>query len=135
MRPSPLLSSAARPLFGAVRVPGDKSISHRALMMGGVALGPTTISGLLEGEDVLATADAMRRLGALVEKRADGTYEVVGRGVGALAEPDDVLDMYRKCIPRGEAWRAEWDERFEAWDGDRKVFSKRWEKTIPRDLV
>ena len=84
---------SAAPLRGRVRVPGDKSISHRALMLGGLAIGQTRISGLLEGEDVLATAAAMRALGASVERQADGTWLVNGVGVGGLAEPSDVLDM------------------------------------------
>lgn len=93
MRSEALLSSIAQPLSGSVRVPGDKSISHRALMLGGLALGRTTIAGLLEGEDVLATAQAMRRLGAEMTRLEDGRWEAVGRGVGGLCEPDDVLDM------------------------------------------
>ncbi|MEQ8355679.1 MAG: 3-phosphoshikimate 1-carboxyvinyltransferase [Kiloniellaceae bacterium] len=90
----------ARPsdaLSGSVRLPGDKSISHRALMFGGLAVGETTIDGLLEGEDVLRTAAAMRALGAEIERGSDsrwpGRWHVWGRGVGALAEPEDVLDM------------------------------------------
>lgn len=83
----------ATPLSGTIPVPGDKSISHRALMFGALAVGETRISGLLEGEDVLRTAAAMRALGAHVEKRADGSWLVAGRGVGGLAEPADVLDM------------------------------------------
>jgi len=82
-----------RPLSGELRVPGDKSISHRALMFGALAVGETTISGLLEGEDVLATAAAMRALGAEVARDADGTWRVAGRGVGGLVEPANVLDM------------------------------------------
>jgi 3-phosphoshikimate 1-carboxyvinyltransferase len=81
------------PLQGRVRVPGDKSISHRALMLGGVAIGQTRITGLLEGEDVLATAAAMRALGASVERQDDGAWLVQGVGVGGLAEPADVLNM------------------------------------------
>ena len=80
-------------LTGTVRVPGDKSISHRALMLGGLALGETRVTGLLEGEDVLSTAEAMRRLGAEIERSDDGTWHVWGRGVGALSEPDDVLNL------------------------------------------
>ncbi len=83
----------AAPLSGRVRVPGDKSISHRALMFGALAVGETRISGLLEGEDVLATAAAMRALGAEAARQADGTWLVAGRGVGGLAEPGNVLDM------------------------------------------
>jgi 3-phosphoshikimate 1-carboxyvinyltransferase len=88
-----LTSRAARALTGQLRVPGDKSISHRALMLGALAVGRSRIDGLLEGEDVLRTAAAMRLLGAEVTRLADGTWELYGRGVGGLAEPADVLDM------------------------------------------
>ena len=81
------------PLRGAIRVPGDKSISHRALMFGAMAVGETVVDGLLEGEDVLRTAAAMRALGAVVERDGPGRWRVSGRGVGGLAEPADVLDM------------------------------------------
>src|ERR1700722_17443159 len=92
--PQKLLSRrAAAALTGRIRVPGDKSISHRALMFGGLAIGESRITGLLEGEDVLRTAAAMRALGAEVTHDADGTWRVAGRGVGGLVEPDDVLDM------------------------------------------
>ncbi len=84
---------ASRPLAGRIRVPGDKSISHRALMFGSLAVGETRITGLLEGEDVLRTAAAMRALGAEVARRADAIWHVAGRGIGGLTEPDDVLDM------------------------------------------
>jgi 3-phosphoshikimate 1-carboxyvinyltransferase len=84
---------AAAPLSGRISVPGDKSISHRALMFGALAVGETRINGLLEGEDVLRTAGAMRALGAEVSHDADGTWRVAGRGVGGLTEPADVLDM------------------------------------------
>jgi 3-phosphoshikimate 1-carboxyvinyltransferase len=84
---------AGGPLSGAVRVPGDKSISHRAVMLGALAVGETRIEGLLEGEDVLRTAAAMRALGATVTRHDDGTYTVHGRGIGGLAEPAEVLDM------------------------------------------
>ncbi|MGE0725296.1 MAG: 3-phosphoshikimate 1-carboxyvinyltransferase, partial [Alphaproteobacteria bacterium] len=90
---SALTSSAAGPLSGDLRVPGDKSISHRSLMIGALAIGETTIDGLLEGEDVLRTAAAMRALGAEVIQRPDGRWHVRGAGVGALAEPDQLLDM------------------------------------------
>jgi 3-phosphoshikimate 1-carboxyvinyltransferase len=91
--PRPLISRPAGPISGRARVPGDKSISHRALMLGGVALGTSEIHGLLEGEDVLRTAAAMRLLGAEVERGADGVWRAEGRGVGALIEPEDVLDL------------------------------------------
>jgi 3-phosphoshikimate 1-carboxyvinyltransferase len=80
------------PLSGCIGVPGDKSISHRALMFAALAIGETRIDGLLEGEDVLRTAAAMRALGADVQQ-SGGVWRVSGRGVGGLAEPDDVLDM------------------------------------------
>jgi 3-phosphoshikimate 1-carboxyvinyltransferase len=86
-------SPAAAPLAGTIAVPGDKSISHRALMFGALAVGETRITGLLTGEDVLRTAAAMRALGAEVAQDPDGTWRVAGRGVGGLVEPDDVLDM------------------------------------------
>lgn len=74
-------------------MPGDKSISHRALIFGALAIGETSISGLLEGEDVLATAEAMRRLGAEVIRNADGSWSVHGVGVGGLREPEQPLDF------------------------------------------
>ncbi len=84
-------------LRGTVQVPGDKSISHRALMLGSLAVGETRIEGLLEGDDVLNTAKAMQALGASVERTAPvgnpGAWVVHGRGVGGLIEPDGVLDM------------------------------------------
>ncbi|MFC3228005.1 3-phosphoshikimate 1-carboxyvinyltransferase [Marinibaculum pumilum] len=83
---------ATTALAGTIAVPGDKSISHRALMFGALAVGETVVEGLLEGADVLATAAAMRALGARVERRA-GRWHVNGVGVGGLAEPEDVLDM------------------------------------------
>lgn len=76
-----------------VRVPGDKSISHRALMLSTLAVGRSEITGLLEGEDVLATAAAMRAMGAKINRLGEGHYEVYGVGVGGLLEPDDVIDM------------------------------------------
>lgn len=78
------------PLRGAVRVPGDKSISHRALILGALAHGRTTVTGLLEGEDVLATARAMRAFGAEVTRTGDGAWTIEGRG--GFAEPADVID-------------------------------------------
>ena len=72
--------------------PGDKSISHRSLMLGALAVGETVIDGLLEGEDVLATAAAMRAMGATIERR-DGIWHVWGVGVGGLLQPENALDM------------------------------------------
>ncbi|MEN0075456.1 MAG: 3-phosphoshikimate 1-carboxyvinyltransferase, partial [Paracraurococcus sp.] len=90
----PLRAAApGRGLAGRHAVPGDKSISHRALMFGALAVGTTEITGLLEGEDVLRTAAAMRALGAEVEQHGPGAWRVAGRGVGGLVEPADVLDM------------------------------------------
>jgi 3-phosphoshikimate 1-carboxyvinyltransferase len=80
-------------LTGKIRVPGDKSISHRAIMFGALAVGETRITGLLEGEDVLATAQAMRQMGAHIQREEDGTYIVNGVGVGGLLEPEAALDM------------------------------------------
>ena len=80
-------------LAGRLAVPGDKSISHRALILGGLTVGETVVAGLLEGEDVLATAAAMRAYGAEVERDGDGVWHIHGCGVGGLAEPDRVLDM------------------------------------------
>ncbi len=92
--PRPLVvRPAAAPLSGSVRVPGDKSISHRALMFAGLAVGETAIDGLLEGEDVLRTAAAMRALGVAVVREPGGRWVVHGLGRGRLQEPEDVLDM------------------------------------------
>jgi 3-phosphoshikimate 1-carboxyvinyltransferase len=88
-----LIASPAPPLAGRLSVPGDKSISHRALMLGALAVGETVIDGLLEGEDVHATAAAMRAMGAEIGRAADGRWHVHGVGVGGLAEPAGVLDM------------------------------------------
>ncbi len=97
MKPRSLKSSQAKPLSGIAAVPGDKSISHRALMLGALAVGETVIEGLLEGEDVLRTAAAMRLLGAQVAREGDAgpgaIWRLHGRGVGGLTEPSDVLDM------------------------------------------
>jgi len=80
-------------LKGRVRVPGDKSISHRALIFGALAVGKTLVSGLLEGEDVLNTGKAMRALGATVERTGEGQWRVHGVGVGGFREPAGVLDF------------------------------------------
>ena len=81
------------PLTGTLRVPGDKSISHRSLMFAGLAVGESRITGLLEGEDVLATAAAMRQLGADIEREDEGVWRVHGVGLGNLLEPHQALDM------------------------------------------
>jgi 3-phosphoshikimate 1-carboxyvinyltransferase len=90
---TPLAARAAGSLNGHVRVPGDKSISHRALILGALAVGETSISGLLEGEDVLNTGKAMRALGARVERTDEGRWRVHGVGVGGFREPAEVLDF------------------------------------------
>src|SRR2546422_11423149 len=81
----------ARPLSGTVRVPGDKSISHRALMLGALAVGRTEISGLLEGEDVLATAAALNALGAHAARSGGGRWTVDGVGIGGLGGARQLL--------------------------------------------
>ncbi|MGL3212238.1 3-phosphoshikimate 1-carboxyvinyltransferase [Bradyrhizobium sp. BR 1433] len=91
--PTSLESRACGPLAGTVRVPGDKSISHRALILGALSVGETRISGLLEGEDVLNTAKSMRALGAKVERTALFTWSVSGVGVGGFAQPAAPLDF------------------------------------------
>src|SRR5215472_9793900 len=92
--PEPLTATHPHaPLTGKIRVPGDKSISHRALMLGALAVGRTEISGLLEGEDVLATAAAINALGAHVVPVGDGRWTVDGVGIAGIAEPEDLLDL------------------------------------------
>ncbi len=91
--PTPFAVPAERPLTGALTVPGDKSISHRALMFASLAVGESRIAGLLEGEDVLATAAAMRAMGADIERGADDIWRVNGVGVGGLRQPDTALEM------------------------------------------
>ncbi|HUH83829.1 MAG TPA: 3-phosphoshikimate 1-carboxyvinyltransferase [Stellaceae bacterium] len=90
---TPLTSGTATRLSGRLRVPGDKSVSHRALILGSLAIGRSRIQGLLEGEDVLRTAAAMRALGATITRREDGDWQIDGVGLGGLAEPTDVLDF------------------------------------------
>ena len=91
MRPRRFLPSG--PLKGRLRVPGDKSISHRSIMLGALAVGETRVTGLLEGEDVLATSAAMRAMGATVERTGEGEWSVHGVGVGGLLQPAGALDM------------------------------------------
>ena len=88
----PLTARASGPLRGRADVPGDKSISHRALILGAMAVGETRVSGLLEGQDVLDTAKAMRGFGADVVRLGDGAWSIHGVGVGGFSEPDDVID-------------------------------------------
>ncbi len=94
--PSQAVPRTFRPsgaLTGRVRVPGDKSISHRSIMLSALAVGESRVSGLLEGEDVMATAAAMRSMGASVERTGEGEWRVHGVGVGALLQPQGALDM------------------------------------------
>lgn len=89
--PIPMTSRAAGPLKGEAHVPGDKSISHRSLILGAMAVGETKVTGLLEGQDVLDTAKAMQAFGAQVEKTGE-TWHIHGVGVGGFAEPENVID-------------------------------------------
>lgn len=88
---TPMSAHKSSGLSGEAHVPGDKSISHRSLIFGAMAVGETRVTGLLEGQDVLDTAKAMRSFGADVEKQGD-TWVVQGVGVGGFAEPDHVID-------------------------------------------
>ena len=88
----PMISAKAGPLTGTALIPGDKSISHRALIFGAMAVGETRITGLLEGQDVLDTASAMRAFGATVTRQGEGAWSVHGVGVGGFSEPADVID-------------------------------------------
>jgi len=90
--PQPLTASRSARISGRVRVPGDKSVSHRAVILGALATGRTRITGLLEAEDVMATAGAVTALGAEVT-RNDGVFEVLGQGVGGLLAPRGPLDF------------------------------------------
>lgn len=89
----PLSAAACGPLRGKVRPPGDKSISHRAFLLGLLTIGETQISGLLEGEDVLNTGRACRQLGATIERQGEGAWSVRGAGLGSLIAPRDTLDF------------------------------------------
>ena len=89
----PLIARRSGPLHGRARVPGDKSISHRALILGALTVGETAISGLLEGEDVLNTGKAVRALGATVERTGPGAWRLHGVGVAGFAEPAAPLDF------------------------------------------
>lgn len=147
-KPLPLLSRKANGLAGRIRVPGDKSMSHRSLMFGAVATGETRITGLLEAEDVINTAKAMAALGANVLRDDHGVWHVMGVGVGGLTSPAQPLDfgnsgtgvrlamglmattpLSARCIgdaslsrrPMGRVTRplAQFGTRFETSEGDR----------------
>jgi 3-phosphoshikimate 1-carboxyvinyltransferase len=90
--PIPMIARKSGPLRGRAEVPGDKSISHRSLILGALAVGETKVTGLLEGQDVLDTAKAMRAFGAEVLRHGEGSWSVFGVGVGGFAEPADVID-------------------------------------------
>ena len=91
-KPIPMSSTRVTNLRGQAKVPGDKSISHRSLILGALSVGQTKIQGLLEGQDVIDTAKAMSSFGALVEKHKNGDWTVDGFGVGGFAEPEKVID-------------------------------------------
>lgn len=90
---TPLTARQSGPMHGRARVPGDKSISHRALILGALTVGETTVGGLLEGDDVLHTADAMRALGARLERSGEQAWRINGVGVGGFAQPDGPLNF------------------------------------------
>ncbi|MCS5603771.1 MAG: 3-phosphoshikimate 1-carboxyvinyltransferase [Paracoccus sp.] len=90
--PCPMTSRRSGPLKGVAQVPGDKSISHRALILGALSVGETRVTGLLEGQDVLDTARAMAAFGAQVERLGAGEWSVHGVGVGGFAEPEGIID-------------------------------------------
>jgi 3-phosphoshikimate 1-carboxyvinyltransferase len=91
--PSPVQARRGPPLAGRARAPGDKSISHRALILGLLAIGETRIEGLLEADDVLRTAEAVRALGASVTREGPGRWRVRGAGIGGLTQPSAALDF------------------------------------------
>ena len=91
--PRPASFSPRGPLRGSAKVPGDKSISHRSLMLSALAIGESRVTGLLEGEDVLSTAAAMRAMGATIERTGEGEWRIHGVGVGGLLQPHNALDM------------------------------------------
>src|SRR6187431_1971592 len=90
---TPLTARRSGPLTGRVRVPGDKSISLRSLILGAMAVGETRITGMLEGEDAISTANAMRALGALVERTGEQAWRIMGVGVAGFAQPRAALDF------------------------------------------
>ena len=84
---------ASGPLTGTARIPGDKSISHRALMLAALAVGESRIEGLNDGADVAATAAALRAMGTAIDREPDGAWAVAGPGLGGLLQPETVLDL------------------------------------------
>ncbi len=112
----PMKSRKSGPLKGVAEVPGDKSISHRSLIFGAMAVGETRITGLLEGQDVLDTAKAMRAFGAVVTRVGEGAWTVNGVGVGGFREPADVLESICR---RSEGTR--WQVASKKWAAFRPV--------------
>ncbi|MGC1427884.1 MAG: 3-phosphoshikimate 1-carboxyvinyltransferase [Albidovulum sp.] len=90
--PVPMTARRSGPLTGTADVPGDKSISHRALILGAMAVGETRVTGLLEGQDVLDTGAAMRAFGAELIRHGAGEWSVHGVGIGGFREPENVID-------------------------------------------
>ena len=90
--PFPMTARRGGPLKGVAEVPGDKSISHRSLILGAMSVGETRVTGLLEGQDVLDTAKAMQAFGAQVDRSDDGEWSIHGVGVSGFGEPEDVIN-------------------------------------------
>jgi 3-phosphoshikimate 1-carboxyvinyltransferase len=91
--PQPVTAHPGGPLNGALKPPGDKSISHRAMILGLLAIGETRVEGLLEGDDVLRTTAAARALGAQITREGEGRWRIVGVGIGGMQDPAGVLDF------------------------------------------
>ena len=92
-RSETLTSHRPAALHGTFHVPGDKSISHRSLILGGLAIGTTNVSGLLEGDDVIATANAMQALGVEITRLENGVWQIAGVGLHGLTSPERPLDL------------------------------------------
>jgi len=87
------ISSPVSTLRGIIRVPGDKSISHRSIILGSIAEGPTYVQGLLEGQDILVTINAFRQMGVKIKRLGEGSYKIEGVGLYGLSQPSTALDM------------------------------------------
>src|SRR3990170_8084131 len=92
MKNKPLTIFPAKSLRGSLSVPGDKSVSHRSVMLGSIADGVTEVGGFLEGEDNLATVEAFKKMGVAIKKKSNGNIVIHGAGINGLKEPDDVID-------------------------------------------
>ena len=88
-----IIANLSTNLTGSITIAGDKSISHRSIILGALSIGETTVEGLLESQDILATISAMQAFGAEIEKKADKKWHINGLGVGGLDEPEKVLDL------------------------------------------